>query len=225
MFALYSLLSAIGAPTFYDKLMVVPLLNLSVQRIDALVRPLQGRPLMARLGLSGMRGRANLAHMAVWIVFFISMGLLGKTDSRHTGDSLPFWQQACEEGRPQGCERLLQLESTYCADNSAWACNEVGVAHAEGRITAQNMELARSYFAKACDLRFQAGCINVLDPTAVARENPKPLDLRLLLREGGGNLTEMPEPELYARACEHSWSFACSQTAATPAGRSSSVGS
>ena len=32
---------------------------------------------------------------------------------------------------------------------------------------------------------------------------------RLLLREGGPNLMEMPEPELYARACDHRWTFAC----------------
>ncbi len=25
----------------------------------------------------------------------------------------------------------------------------------------------------------------------------------------GLNLLEMPEPELYARACEHGWGFAC----------------
>ena len=34
----------------------------------------------------------------------------------------------------------------------------------------------------------------------------------LLLREGGTNLMEMPEPDLYARACDHGWTFAC-QTA------------
>ena len=33
---------------------------------------------------------------------------------------------------------------------------------------------------------------------------------RKLLREGGPNLMEMPEPELYARACKHEWTFACS---------------
>ena len=37
VFGLYTLLGALGAPTFYDKLLCVPLLNLSVQRIDRLV--------------------------------------------------------------------------------------------------------------------------------------------------------------------------------------------
>jgi len=38
-------------------------------------------------------------------------------------------------------------------------------------------------------------------------------DLRLLLREGGQNLLEMPEPELYERACEHGWAYACQSVA------------
>mgnify|MGYP003451367905 CR=1 FL=1 len=29
------------------------------------------------------------------------------------------------------------------------------------------------------------------------------------------NLLEMPEPDLYARACRHGWSFACGKTVAS----------
>ena len=49
----------------------------------------------------------------------------------------------------------------------------------------------------------------MLDASTPARVDPRPLDLRLLLREGGPNLLEMSEPELYQRACRHGWSFAC----------------
>jgi hypothetical protein len=205
---LYSLLGAIGEPTFYDKLLAVPILNLSVQRIDSLVRSVHTRPLLSRLGLDGAP-RANLAHMTLWIVFFGAMTAMGRTDSKHPGDSVPFWQQACEEGRPNGCERLLLLEATYCADNSGWACNEIGRHYREGRITAPDADIAAGYFARACELRFQAGCVNLLDAGAVAQAVPRVLDLRLLLREGGKNLMEMPERDLYARACDHGWTFAC----------------
>jgi hypothetical protein len=51
--------------------------------------------------------------------------------------------------------------------------------------------------------------VNLLDPTVLSRANPRAIDLRLLVREGGANLLEMPEPELYARACRHGWNFAC----------------
>jgi len=157
-------------------------------------------------------GRANLAHMGLWIVLFGSMSLLGKTDGQHTGDSLPFWQQACAEGVSNSCARLLQLETTYCGDNAAWACNELGVQFREGRIVERNEELALEYFAKSCELKFRAGCVNLLDANAIARDDPHELDLRLLLREGGLNLMEAPAEELYSRACDHDWAFACAKS-------------
>ena len=41
VFLLYTLLGALGAPTFYDKLLCVPILNLSVIAIDKIVRSVQ----------------------------------------------------------------------------------------------------------------------------------------------------------------------------------------
>jgi len=217
VFGLYTLLGAFGAPTFYDKLMAVPLLNLSVRWIDGLVASFQKRPFLARLGLDGAAPRrANFAHMGIWILFFGAMTALGGTDGRHTGDSLPFWQGACAEGRPNACERLLLLERAYCGDNSGWACNELGKHYAEGIITDADPRLARGYFSRACELRFQAGCFNVLDPETISESVPKPIDLRLLLRQAGLNLIDMPEPELYSRACEHGWQFACQRIAGMP---------
>jgi hypothetical protein len=168
---------------------------------------------MRWLGLDRITYRGNLAHMSVWIVFFAAMTTMGKTDGRHTGDSLPFWEQACTEDLRNGCERLLQLESTYCLDNAGWACNELGRHYTEGRITTADPELALGFFSKACELRFQAGCLNLLEPGSVTEAFPRAFDLRLLLREGGRNLMDTPEPELYARACEHKWAFACERLA------------
>jgi hypothetical protein len=215
VFALYALLGAFGLPTFYDKLLCVPLLNLAVPRIDRAVRAIGERPVLHRLGLQGVPGRANLAHMAVWIVFFGAMTAFGATDGMHRGDAVPFWEQACAENRPQACERLLRIEASYCADNAGWACNELGRHHAEGRLVSADLDRAFVYFSRACETRFQAGCVNLLNPAARSRANPRALDLRLLLREGGPNLIDMPEPELYARACRHGWSFACSTRSAS----------
>ncbi len=209
VFGLYSVLTGIGAPTHYDKLLCVPLLNLSVPWIDRAVKSIQPGRVLRALRLDAFTYRGNLAHMAVWILFFGAMSAMGKTDSRHPGDSLPFWQQACAEDLPRGCERLLLLESTYCNDNSGWACNELGRHYTEGRITEANDLLAVGFYSRACELRFQPGCLNLLDPGSVTQAIPRALDLRLLLREGGLNLLDMPEPELYARACEHGWTFAC----------------
>ena len=210
VFGLYSMLGAVGVPTFYDKLLCVPLLNLSVLGIDRFVRSIRSDRVLnlwPENWFSG--GRANLAHMGIWIVLFSTMTVLGRTDGKHTGDSLPFWEQACADNLPNACDRLLQLEASYCSDNSAWACNELGVHYTEDRIAEPESELALAYFSRACELRFQAGCVNLLDRETVRREVPHELDLRLLLREGGQNLMQMPQRELYDRACDHDWSFAC----------------
>jgi hypothetical protein len=209
VFVLYTVLGSLGLPTFYDKLMTVPLLNLAVPGIDRWVRSLGDRPILTRLALDGPLGRGNLAHMAVWAVFFAAMTSVGATDGRHRGDALPFWQEACADNRLRGCERLVRIEASYCGDNAGWACNELGRHYVEGRIVAADLDRAFGYFSRACEARFQAGCVNLLDPVTPVAADPRPIDLRLLVREGGPNLIDMPEPELFARACEHGWSFAC----------------
>ena len=210
VFGLYSLLGAYGAPTFYDKLLAVPLLNLSVRGIDALILVIRRNRAIKLLRLDWAPLVLNPVHMAVWIIFFGSMTAMGKTDGMHPGDSLPFWEQACAEDRPTACNRLIQLEASYCGDNSAWACNELGGHYRQGEIVSSDADLALGYFSRACELRFQPACVNLLDPGSFRRINPRALDLRLLLREGGQNLMEMTEPELYERACvQHDWDFAC----------------
>ncbi|MGD8818434.1 MAG: hypothetical protein PVJ51_14695, partial [Acidobacteriota bacterium] len=207
---LYAALGAVGAPTFYDKLLCVPLLNLSVQRIDALVRRI-GEPATPVGAGAPAPARANLVYMTVWAGFFVVIAAMGGADGRHVGDALPFWQQACADGRRNACERLVQIETSYCNDNSAWACNELGGAYRAGTIVVADSERARGFFARACELRYKPGCFNLLDPQGFVNAQPRMLDLRLLLRERGRNLMETPEPELYARACEHGFEFACSR--------------
>ena len=207
VFGLYTILGLIGVPTFYDKLLCVPLLNLSVRAIDRTVRPDSSDAHVS--GWVWTSARANLIYMGLWIVFFGLMTGIGSTDGMQRGDTVPFWQQACTDDRRQACERLLQIESSYCGDNSGWACNELGRHHMVGKIMPANPDLALGYFSRACELRFQAGCVNLLWPDYPNGANPRVLDLRLLLREGGRNLMEMSEPDLYARACTHGWAFAC----------------
>ena len=207
-FGLYALLGAIGAPTFYDKLLCVPLLNLSVQWIDALARMIEKISGMGRVS-ERAPSSANKVHMAVWSIFFGAMMALGSTDGRHRGDTLPFWQQACSEDRPGACDSLLEIEASYCGDNSAWACNELGRNYREGALVAADAKRAWGSFSRACELRYLPGCLNLLDSGGLERTDPRVFDLRLLLRERGPNLLEMPERDLLARACSHGWTFAC----------------
>jgi len=212
VFGLYALLGAFGVPTFYDKLLCVPLLNLSVQRIDRLVGSIQASGVIDRWRPEWTPARANLTQMAGWALFFAMMTAVGATDGQHRGDTVPFWEQACAEDRPQACERLIQIETNYCGDNAGWACNELGRHYSEGIVVMTDPEAAFAFFSQACELRFQAGCVNLLGQEPPRRADPRVLDLRLLLREAGPNLLEMSESELYARACDHGWTFACEET-------------
>lgn len=209
VFGLYTLLDVLGSPTFYDKLLCVPLLNLSVIAIDRAVRSIKYESWLNVWRSNWLGGRANLAHMSIWIIVFASMTMLGKTDGKHTGDSLPFWEQACAEDLANACGRLLQLEATYCGDNAAWACNELGAHYREGIIASVDDDLSLAYFSRGCELKFQASCLNLLDTQLLARDVPHELDLRLLLREAGQNLMQMPVEDLITRACGHDWEFAC----------------
>ena len=209
VFALYSLLGTIGAPTFYDKLLCVPLLNLGVQQIDRLVRNVQGNPVLRKWRTNWTPASANLVHMVAWVLFFATMTAVGATDGRHRGDSVPFWEETCTRDLSKACQRLIQIESNYCRDNAGWACNELGRHYTEGTIVSPDAEHATTYFAQACELRFQAGCFNLLDDATISLAHPRLIDLRLLLREAGPNLLGMPEAEIYSRACSHGWSFAC----------------
>ena len=72
VFGIYGVLSMFGAPTFYDKLLCVPALNLLVQALDrasisaiARFHSLKFRPLESIRAWSP--GKSNFAHMGVWI--------------------------------------------------------------------------------------------------------------------------------------------------------------
>ena len=210
VFVLAELLAQFGVPAFYDKLLAVPLLNLSVQRIDRLARALPQTLLVGRDPGEAIPRRANLVHMAVWILFFGVMASHGAADGRHMGDSLPFWERACVEDRRNGCSNLTRIEGIYCKDGSGWACNEIGLRYMEGSIAVADPEFAAGwFFSRACALGFEPGCANQQLPRELQRGDPRTDDLRLLVREGGSNLFGMPEPLLYERACEHGWTFAC----------------
>jgi|TARA_B110000483_G_scaffold171717_1_gene203197 hypothetical protein len=211
VFALYTILDLFGAPTFYDKLLCVPLLNLSVIAIDRAVRSINSEAWLNVWNPNWFGGRANLAHMSVWIAVFAFMSMLDKTDGQHAGDSLPFWEESCAESLNGACDRLLLIEGTYCNDNAAWACNELGIHYRQGEITEINTELAFNYFSQACELKFKSGCLNLLNEDRLIADLPKELDLRLMLRQGGKNLIDLPASDLYTKACDHNWSFACDE--------------
>ena len=107
---LYQLLGSAGMPTFYDKLLQVPLLNLSVKAIDRAARS-RWRRLFdpAALGRSLLPRQRNLAYMSIWAVVFAALSATQAVGDNHPGQWLPFWRQACEDGRRYACPYLADL--------------------------------------------------------------------------------------------------------------------
>src|SRR3989442_1508135 len=72
-FATYGLLGWLGAPQFYDKLLCVPLLNLSVRWIDRLSNRLV-ESVSGRLSLPRWTAyQFNLVHIGLWVFLFAIM--------------------------------------------------------------------------------------------------------------------------------------------------------
>ena len=219
---LYVVLARVGAPTFYDKLLQVPLLNLSVILIDRVARSAVLRRFdPAALGRSLAPRRRHLAYMGVWAVVFVGMSAAGGVGDRHPGQWVPFWQQACEEGRPHACGFLAAKQSGLCNMGSGWACNEAGVLLAgfdgvgvvgdDGEGGGQ-IE-ARFAFQRGCELGFQPACGNsraiLGGGGAFERAPPTVEDYPIVLRGSKGGITDREPAALYARACGQGWLDAC----------------
>jgi len=207
---LYDLLLSANTPGFYDKLLQVPLLNLSVKWLDRLAQSprlkafdpsVWGRALLPR--------RRHLAYMGVWGAAFAAMSASGHLGDDHPGQWTPFWEQACAADRREACLNLFFLQEGFCTDGSPWACNEAGVLLAERY---GNRVRAASAFERACTLQFAAGCANAAalgKEGMLRREAPTYVDYQFILRGSKGPIRDREPAALYARACELKWPGAC----------------
>jgi len=78
--ALYSVLGRLGVPTFYDKLLGVPVLNLMIRAIDQAVRSNALKRYDPGAADRGVRPpRRNLAYIGIWAVTFVVLQLATST--------------------------------------------------------------------------------------------------------------------------------------------------
>lgn len=209
--ALYAALTATGTPTFYDKLLFVPILNLAAKSIDAFARSGALKAIdPGRLAVRWINRPRHLAYMSLWTMFFVAMSIRGGLGDEHPGGDLPFWQQACESGRTNGCRNLATMLARYCRNGSGWACNEIGLLAAAGRegVTAP----APQAFSRSCRLRFEPGCANdrSLAQGRVPDDRASPAldDYRVIVRPPKGKAAPTPD-ELLKRACDQGFAAAC----------------
>jgi hypothetical protein len=221
--ALYQLLGAAGVPTFYDKLLQVPILNLSVRLLD---RASRARWLAAfdpsRVGRSLTARQRHVAYLSVWAMAFALMSVSQGVGDRHPGQWLPFWERACRDGRPRACAYLANMESIFCNAGSGWACNEAVIRQGErvtaaGGSTQWDLPAATALFQRGCRLGFVPACRNAVRLVDGARQFERALptlaDYYILLRGSKGPITDRAPSALHARACQQGWLASCGQTA------------
>ncbi len=206
--ALYAVLGALGAPTFYDKLLAVPVMNVLVRGIDRVVR--SGPPgavasLPIPAAVAGPRRR--MLQVGLWIVVFVAMSAARGVGDTHRGQWVTFWRQACHESRLHGCRQFGLLVSTYCERGSGWACNEYALLVQPER----RPQLATDLFRRACELGFRIGCVN-LDAGGVDVPRAAPpmlVDYAIVLRGGSDSVAARTPLETYRVACTEGFVDGC----------------
>jgi hypothetical protein len=216
---LYRLLGSAGMPTFYDKLLQVPLLNLSVKAIDRLAR---SRWLHVfdpgALARSLAPRQRNLAYMSIWAIVFMVMSATEAVGDSHPGQWLPFWRQACQDGRRYACPYLADVTLGFCDRGSGWACNEAGLLHIALSRSGEDLRRldpagAAEPLRRGCDLGFPAACRNLKTLTSGAgtfvSAPPALDDYPIILRGSKGEIRQREPSALYALACREGWPHTC----------------
>ncbi|MBL8859807.1 MAG: SEL1-like repeat protein [Planctomycetes bacterium] len=160
---LFRVLDTYEVPTFWDKLLPVPILNLLVPWIDHVARSgLIGRVNLAWESFARPR-LANMAHMACWIGLFSLWFATGYIEGPHEGSSITFWKRAVLEGKPHAGNSLVMAAGSLAEGRgSAAAYNELGLICFEGVLVKPNHARAAEFFDRASDLGDPHGTMNVV---------------------------------------------------------------
>ena len=219
--ALYALLTRAGVPPFYDKLLQVPVLNLSIQLLDRLARSPRLRILERAAPHRALAGRRrNLAYMLLWGAVFTLMSAAQGVGDRHPGQWVPFWQTACGEGRPSACQYLADMQSRFCDSGSGWACNESAILQVASTVrggtgSRLDSDVAGGALARGCDIGFEPACENLTrlasgpGPFALDQAPPTFADYPIILRGTKGPIMDRSPEALLARACSQGWADTC----------------
>jgi hypothetical protein len=169
IFALVPLLEGIGAPVFYDKLLCVPLLNLTVRALDRISITLSAwlsRQTWSATGplhaLSAWNPRqANFGFMGIWVALFSFMMLTGFIGGKHPGTDAALWERACADGNSRSCDVMARILDVQCQHNSANDCFSLGTLLADGKRLPRNPIGAARSFGHGCDFGSQDACASL----------------------------------------------------------------
>ena len=174
VFALYGWLDSHGMPQFYDKLLCVPVLNLTVRALDRASVALSAwlarrkwvvagklRPLQALSAWTPQQ--ANFGFMGIWVALFSFMILTGFLGGKHPGSDPAFWAKACNAGRTKACHVLAQTLDVQCQHNTARGCFDLGVLLSGGKGLPRDPLGAGRSLKHACDLGLESACVSLVD--------------------------------------------------------------
>lgn len=173
VFIAYGALSWFGAPEFYDKLLCVPILNLSVRALDRFSEAVAGRVRSTGASLIAARKwnmqpsprTVNFTSMAVWASLFALMAGTGflKKGSDFPGGRVDFWHQACEKHQWNACKTWVRVLNDVCEDGSGPDCLTEGQVLSEGLVVPRNPEVAGVSLGRGCDLGVADACSLLVD--------------------------------------------------------------
>lgn len=174
VFLLYGLLDDHGVPQFYDKLLCVPLLNLTVRALDRVSIALsawfsrqrwvrEGKVPLWKALATWTPQEANFGFMGIWVALFGFMTITGFLGGRHPGSEPAFWEKPCEAGRSQACRVLAQTLDVECQHNSATACFNLGKLLNAGQALPRDPVGAGRSFKRACDIGSESACVSVVN--------------------------------------------------------------
>jgi TPR repeat protein len=174
IFGLVPLLESLGAPVFYDKLLCVPVLNLTVRALDrgsvalsAWVDRQSWGKLQPLQALSAWTPRqANFGFMGIWVAFFGFMVFTGFLSGKHPGTDPAVWENACAAGHTRACDVLARTLDAQCQHNSASGCFALGTLLSDGKRISRNPIGAARSLGRACDIGSEGACTSLVSLVA-----------------------------------------------------------
>jgi hypothetical protein len=213
--AMYGLLRLSETPTFYDKLLPIPICNMLVLLIE---RAVGSKPLrvldLSWIGRGLTTAQRRVATVGLWALIFATISGSGGLGDDHRGQYLPFWQETCAAGSDRACDYVVAMQENFCERGSGWACNELGIELVRRSLS----DAGQAAVKRGCDLGHPAGCENVrrlaTGMTTLASQGPLLEDLPIVIRGSKGPIRETDPTVLLSMACERGWPGTCSGTTA-----------
>lgn len=162
----FAILRRFNLPEYYDKLLIVPFLNLSVRLIDR-IAAWNFFGAFARWENHFGPKKLNAIHIGCWSLVFFAMLGTGFVQVPHPGASISFWEKAAAEGRSHAAENLVTKLTLLAYSGNGDAANELGDFYRDGKFVAKDAVRAEHFFALAQKLN--AAVASPLTPELLAK--------------------------------------------------------